>query len=104
MHELWRDLRLIHNRVEYLPILIHEVDMRRSRVVPEKNGMAALLLALDEAYIKAEAIPVHMQQGQTSTQQLKDNNEIPIVMVHTRQIDETITLNKPTEEEWRKTT
>ena len=48
--------------------------MRRARVVPGKHGMAALMLSQKEAEIKAEAIPVHMHQGHTETQQLKDNN------------------------------
>ena len=44
--------------------------------------MVALMLALKEAKIKAEAIPVHMNQVKTATKQIKDNGEIPTVMVH----------------------
>ena len=46
--------------------------MIRARLMPGKHDMVALILALNEAEIKAEAIPVHMNQGQPSTQQLKD--------------------------------
>ena len=34
-----------------------------------KHCMTALMRTLNEAYIKAEAIPVHMQQGHTESQQ-----------------------------------
>ena len=37
--------------------------MRWSRVVPGKHDMAALMLALNKAEIKAEDIPVHIHQG-----------------------------------------
>ena len=40
--------------------------MRRSIVVPVKHGMAALMIALKEVEIKAEAIPVHMHPRQTA--------------------------------------
>ena len=53
MHELWRDLGLIHIRVEHIYNLRQEVSMRRARVVPVKHGMSALMLALTEAEIKA---------------------------------------------------
>ena len=73
-------------------------------MVPGKNGMAVLMLALKEAEIKAESIPVHMYQGKTGTKQLKYKDETPIVMVQTGNINETTTLSLPTEEEWRKAT
>ena len=38
--------------------------MRQAIVVPGKHGMLALMLALKEAKIKAEDIPVHMHQVQ----------------------------------------
>ena len=44
--------------------------------MPEKHGISALMLALREAEIKAEDIPVHMNQGHAETQQLK------IIMKH----------------------
>ena len=56
--------------------------MIRARVVPGKPGMSALILALKETEIKAESIPAQMHQGHTETQNLKDNNETTILMVH----------------------
>ena len=70
--------------------------MRRERVVPGKHGMEALMLAIKEAEINAEAVPVHMHQGNTETQQLKDNNETPTGMVHAGLINKTTTLPLPT--------
>ena len=49
--------------------------------------MADIVLALKEAEIKAEDIPVHMHQGKTSTQKLKDKDETPTVMVNAVQIN-----------------
>ena len=57
--------------------------MRHARVVPIKHGMALLMLALKEAEIKAEHIQVNIHQGHIETQQLKDHNETPTLMVHT---------------------
>ena len=45
-----------------------------------------------------------MYQGHTETQQLKNNNESPKVMVHAGQINKTTTLPITTEEEWRQST
>ena len=45
-----------------------------------------------------------MHQGHTEIQQLKDNNEIPTVVVYAGQINETTTLPLPTEEEWMQDT
>ena len=104
MHEVWRALGLSQLRVEHLSSLIQEVAMRREIVVPVKHGMSALMLALKEAEIKVEAIPVHMHHGHIETQQLKDKNEKPTLRVHAGQINETTTLPLPTEEEWRKAT
>ena len=59
------------------------------------------MLSLNEAGKKSEAIPVHMHQGHTETQQLKYNNETPPVMVHVVQINKTTTLPLPTEEKCR---
>ena len=72
MQKLWRALVLRQHRVKQLSIMRHKVDMRRSRVVPGKHGMVFLMIALKEAKIKAEAIPVHMHQDKTETQQFKD--------------------------------
>ena len=52
-----------------------------------KNDIAALILELKETEINAEAIPVHMHQGHTETEQLKDNNKTPKWMVHAVQIN-----------------
>ena len=60
--------------MEKLSSLRQEVATIREIMVPGKNGMEYLILALKRAEIKAEAIPVHMHQGHTETQQLKDNN------------------------------
>ena len=71
MHEVWRVLVIRQNRVEQMSSLWHEVYIRWSRVVTGKHGMAALMISLKEAKIKAEAIPVNMYQGKTSTKKLK---------------------------------
>ena len=42
-----------------------------------------------------------MQQGHTESQQPKDKNETPIVMVNAGQINKNKTLPLPTEEEWK---
>ena len=42
-----------------------------------------------------------MKQGYTETQQMKYNNETPIEMVHSSQINVTTALTLPTEEDWR---
>ena len=56
------------------------------------------MLALKEAKIKAEAIPVHMHQGQTATKQPRDKSEKYAVFVHYGPINEPTTLCLPTEE------
>ena len=53
-------LVISQHRVEYILILIHKAAMRWTRLVPVKHGMASLMIALKEAKIKAEAIPVYM--------------------------------------------
>ena len=63
--------------------------------------MEALMIALKEAEIKSEAIPVHMNQEKTEKQHLKYKNEKPTGTVHSGQISKTTTLPLPTEEEWR---
>ena len=65
MHKLCRALGLRQLRVEHISSLWKEVVVRRARVVPGKPSMSALMLALKEAEIKSEAIPVHMHQGHT---------------------------------------
>ena len=87
-----------HIIVEQISRLQQEVAMRRAIVVPGKHDMSDLMIELKEAEIKAEAIPVHMNQGHTETQQLKDKNETPTLMVHAGQINKTTTLPLPTEE------
>ena len=82
MHKIFKALGLRQLIVEHLSILQQEVAMRQARLVPGKHDMAALLLALKEAEIKAKAIPVHMHQGHIETQQLKYNNETSTVLVH----------------------
>ena len=56
--------------------------MRREIMGTRKHGMTALMLAIKEAETKAEAIPVHMHQGQTATQQLEEKDETTAMMVH----------------------
>ena len=101
MHELWRALGFKPLRVEQLQILWKYAGMRRSRVVTGKHGMQALMLALKEMRIKTETIQVHMHHKQTSKKHLKDKCEILAVMVHVVQINKTITLPIPIEEECR---
>ena len=67
-------------------------------MVPGKHGITDLILALKEAEINSEAIPVHMHQEETETQYLKDNNETPTGTVHAIHINKTTTLLLPTEE------
>ena len=43
--------------------MIHEEAMIQATVVTGKHGMLSLMLALNEAEIKAEAIPLHIHQG-----------------------------------------
>ena len=86
-----------HFRVDHISILQPELSMRRSRVVPGKYGMSSLMLALKKAEIKAEVIPLHMQQRNIETQWLKDKNETPKLMVNAGQINKTTTLPIPTE-------
>ena len=50
-----------------MSILTNDAAMIRERVVLRKCGILALILALKEAKINPETIPVHMHQGQTST-------------------------------------
>ena len=98
MHKVWRALGIIQQIVEQLSIMRHGVAMRRARVVPVKHGMAALVLALKEVEIKAEARPVHMQKRHTESQQPKYKKKTPTLVVHAVQINKTTTLPIPTEE------
>ena len=66
MHKVWGDLGLRKNRVEQLLNLRHEEYMRRARVLTEKNGLASLMISLNESEIKSKPIPVHMHQGKTA--------------------------------------
>ena len=90
--------------MEQLSSLWQEVDMIQARVVPVKHDISSLMIALKEAEIKAEAIPVQMHKGHTETQHLRDNNNTPTVMVHTGQNNKTTTLPLPNEEEFRQAT
>ena len=78
--------------------------MRGARVLTGKNGVAALMLALKEADIKVEAIPVHMHLGQTAAKQKNNKGVKNIVMVYAGHTNETTTLFLPTEEECGRTT
>ena len=51
--------------MEQLSSMQKDVAIRRTIVVPGKHGMAALILALKEAEINSEAIPVHIHLGHT---------------------------------------
>ena len=74
--------------------------MRLTRVVPGKHGTTSLMLALQEAEISMEVIPVHMHQGQNATKQLRYRGETPMVMVQAGKINKITTLCTPTEEDW----
>ena len=82
----------------------HKVAMRRSRVVNGKYDMEDLMLALKEVKIKAEDMPLNMNQGHTATKQLKDKDKTPTFMVHVGYINENKTLCIPKEEDCRKAT
>ena len=69
-------------------------------LVTGKHGMSVLMLALKEAEIKVEDIPVHMHHKQTATKQMKYKGEIPTGALHAVKINKTTTLTLPTEEEW----
>ena len=56
------------------------------------------MIALKEAEIKAEAIPVQIHQENTETQQLKYKNETPTRTVNAGKINSTTTPPLPTEE------
>ena len=98
MHEVWMALGIMIHKAEHLPILRHEAYMRWATLVPEKNGMESLMRALNEAEIKEEIIPVHMNQGKTSKKHMKYKGETPTVMVYEGQINKIKTLPVPTEE------
>ena len=49
MHEVYGDLGLRQNIVERISSLRHEVAMIQAIVVTVKNGMASLMLALNQA-------------------------------------------------------
>ena len=66
------DLGLRQHRLQNLPILRHDVAMRRAIAVPGKHGMADLMFELKEAEIRPESIPVNMHQGKTAKKHLKD--------------------------------
>ena len=87
MHELLRALGLRQLILEHLSILSQEVAIRRSRVLPGKHGMSALMISLREAEVKAEDIPVYIHQGHTEKKQPKDKNKTPTVMVHAGHIN-----------------
>ena len=82
MHKVWRDIGLRQNSLEQPSILWQEVAMIRVRVVPGKHGMSALMLALKEAEIIAEAISVNMHHEHIETKQLKYKVETPTGKVH----------------------
>ena len=69
-----------------------------------KNGMSYLRLALKEAEINTEDLPVQMYHKNKETQHPKYDNETPTIMVHVGQINKTSTLHIPTGEEWRQAT
>ena len=97
MHEVWRALGISQHRVEHLSIMRQEVAMIRARGVPVKHGMTSLMLELKRREIKVEAIPGHMNQYHTETQQLKEKNETTKLIVHTGHINKSTKLPLPTE-------
>ena len=62
-----------------------------------KHGMESLILELNEVKINVQAIPVHMDQGQKETKQIKYKYKTPTLMVHKEQINKTTTLCLPKE-------
>ena len=90
--------------MEQLSRLQKEVAMSWAIVVPGKNNMSALMLALKEAKIKEEAVPVQMHHKHAETPHMKYNNETPTVLVHEGQINRTTTLTLSTGEERRRAT
>ena len=56
------------------------------------------MLALEEAEIKAEAIPINMHQGKTAKKKIIDKGKKPTVIVHVGRVNETTTLCITTEE------
>ena len=56
------------------------------------------MLALKEAEIKAEAIPINMHQGKTAKKKIIDKGKKPTVIVHVGRVNETTTLCITTEE------
>ena len=67
MNKVWRYLGPRQHIFEHIPNLRQEAAMRREIVVPRKQGMLDLVLAVKEAETREEAIPVYMHQGQTIT-------------------------------------
>ena len=53
VHEVCRDLVILHNRVEQLSSLKQEADMKRVRFVPGKHFMADLMLELKDSEVNA---------------------------------------------------
>ena len=97
MHGVYRALGMIQFRVEHILSLLQEVSMRREIVLPRKYGMSAIVITLKKAEIKSEDIPVYAHKWHTETQQLKDNNSTPTVMVYAVHINKTTTIYLPTE-------
>ena len=92
MQEVCRALGLKHNGLVHLPSLKKEVDMIPARVMPIKCVISSLMISLKEVEIKVEHITLHIHHKRTSKTNLKDKGEIPTVMVHKVQINETTTL------------
>ena len=82
----------------------HKISMIRAIMVSGKHGIEALMLALKDAEIKSEAIPVHMYQWKTAAQQTKYKFETLTVMLHSGNINETTKICLPKYKEWRKAT
>ena len=75
--------------------------MRWGRVMPRKHVMEALMLAIEEAEIRAEDIRLHTKKGKNAAMHLEDKSETTTVMVHAGKINETTALCLTTAEEWR---
>ena len=77
VHKVFMDLVLRMYRLEQLSSLQKEVDKRREILVPVKHGIAAHMLTLIDAEVKAEVIPVHIHRVKTEKNSTKIRVENP---------------------------
>ena len=53
MHKVWRAIGISYKIVEQLPSLFKDMDMIWARVVPVKNSILAIMLALKDAEVNS---------------------------------------------------